>query len=340
MRQSKLTSIFVALVLGVVASSAMAQDLDGTWMKLTAKGKGVRVDLADDSDRRPGVFKAACYMYVAWDAGANAYTGDTACEIARGVWSETTNGPTFAPFSDEGGYSLNEYTYYTNRLGQTIEGPGTHLLTPTYNRRGVLTKVRLSSYGELNASSTLEPGVSYMLGGYTVVGVSVVERKVPAGAVAAVAPETAQSPPPPPPPGGGGVAADILALVNARRAAGATCGSTNRPAVGPLGLDSSLNDAAAVHALDMAANDFFDHTGSDTSSPFQRIAAAGFNGSPQGENIAAGYTTAASVVAGWMNSPGHCNNIMGAGYVYMGAAYAFGNTSTYGHYWVQTFGGS
>lgn len=339
MRRLIRTGVLAAMITSFAASTTMAQDLDGTWLKLVVKGNGVRVDLADDSARSTGVFKSTCYMHVTYDASSNTYAGLTACEIAKGVWSETTNGPTLTRFSDEGGYSLNETTYYTNRLGQTIEGAGTHLLTPTYNRRGVLRKIRFSSYGELSPTSTLEPGASYFIGGYTVVGVNVVERKVPDGAVSALADDVASSPPSPPP-SGGGIAADILALVNANRAAGATCGTTNRPPVGPLSLDASLNDAAGAHALDMATNNFFSHTGSDGSSPFQRIAAAGFAGGAQGENIAAGYTTAASVVAGWMTSPGHCNNIMGASYVYMGAAYAYSASSTYRHYWAQTFGGS
>jgi uncharacterized protein YkwD len=338
MRRLTLTNLLLAAVTaGFGASVASAQDLDGTWLKLIVKGNGISIDLANDSARSNGVFKSTCYMYVAYDASSNTYTGATACEIAKGVWSETTNSPTLTRFSDEGGYSLNAYADYTNRLGQSIEGVGTHILTPTYNKRGVLTKVRLSSYGELHPNSTLEPGASYLMGGYTVVGLKVVERKVPDGAVSALA---GASSPPPPPPGGGGIAADVLALVNANRAAGAICGSTNRPPVGPLSLDASLNDAAEGHALDMAVNNFFSHTGTGNTSPFQRIAAAGFTGSPQGENIAAGYDTAASVVSGWMTSPGHCNNIMSASYDYMGVGYAYNASSTYRHYWAQTFGGS
>lgn len=335
MRRSTLTCVLAAVIASLWVSSAFGQDIDGTWLKLTVKGRGINVDNADDSVRRKGAFRGKCYMLVEYDADLDVYTGDTACEIATAVWSETSGGPTFTRFSDEGGYAVNSYVYYTNRRGHAVEGNGTHLLTPIYNRRGVLTKVRLSSYGEVNENSSLDPGTSHFMGGYTVVGVSVVESKVPAGAVSALSGNVGAPPPP-----GGGVAADILAAVNAHRAAGATCGGTARPPVGALALDPSLNDAAGVHALDMATNDFFSHTGSDGSSPFDRIDAAGFPGGAQGENIAAGYGTAAAVVAGWMDSPGHCNNIMGSAYAFMGAAYAFSASSTYGHYWVQTFGGT
>ena len=90
----------------------------------------------------------------------------------------------------------------------------------------------------------------------------------------------------------------------------------------------------------MATNDFFSHTGSDGSSPFDRIAAAGFTGSPQGENIAAGYASASATVDAWMTSEGHCRNIMDGAFVFMGGGFRFEAGSTYGNYWVQTFGGN
>ncbi|MCY1014033.1 CAP domain-containing protein [Nannocystis pusilla] len=40
-----------------------------------------------------------------------------------------------------------------------------------------------------------------------------------------------------------------------------------------------------------------------------------------GENIAAGYSTAAQVVNGWMTSTGHCNNIMNGNYKHLGVGY-------------------
>ncbi len=40
-------------------------------------------------------------------------------------------------------------------------------------------------------------------------------------------------------------------------------------------------------------------------SAYQRAKDCGFNGNAWGENIAWGYTTAQSVVSGWINSPGH-----------------------------------
>ena len=196
-------------------------------------------------------------------------------------------------------------------------------------------------YGQLDGSSSLQPGASTFVGGYSARGVSVPERRVPLAVRDLLAPLPAQSPAPPSPsPTQGGIASEILNHVNAHRASGATCGGAARPAVGPLTLHPALNAAAERHAVDMATRDYFNHTGHDGSSPFDRIDDAGFSGSPQGENIAAGYATAADVVAGWMGSTGHCNNIMNGNFVYMGGALSFNAGSTYGNYWVQTFGGN
>jgi uncharacterized protein YkwD len=344
MRGLNLTLVLAAACTVLASPAALGQSLDGMWLKLRVKADGISVDNRDDSVRSKGAFRGWCYMLIEYDSRSNAYSGDTACETARGVWSQTSSGPSFTRFSDEGGYAFEENAHYTNRQGQVIEGAGTHLLTPVYNRGGELVRAKLQSYGELSGNSSLEPGVTHLVGGYTVVGSSLPSRRVPSDVIALLEDDVADAPPDPDPDPapdpGSGVANEMLALVNAERAAGAECGGNKRPAVAPLRLDPSLSHAASRHALDMASNDFFSHTGSDNSSPFQRIAAAGFSGSPQGENIAAGYRTAASAMAGWMSSAGHCNNIMDADFEFLGVDHAFNANSEYGHYWVQSFGGS
>jgi uncharacterized protein YkwD len=134
--------------------------------------------------------------------------------------------------------------------------------------------------------------------------------------------------------------ADVLTLINQRRAAGATCGGVAKPAVGPLALDSSfkLRCAARKHSKDMGVNNIFSHTGSDGSSPWQRMASAGYSYRTAAENIAAGYGTAQAVVDGWMTSTGHCNNIMNGALKQTGIGYYNAPSSTYRAYWTQTFG--
>ncbi len=58
-----------------------------------------------------------------------------------------------------------------------------------------------------------------------------------------------------------------------------------------------------------------------------------------GENIAAGQGSAAQVVNGWMESEGHCKNIMNGNYSNLGVGYYLAPSSQYDHYWVQNFGG-
>ena len=71
---------------------------------------------------------------------------------------------------------------------------------------------------------------------------------------------------------------------------------------------------------------------------YQRITNAGYTWTQVAENIAAGQATAASVVAGWMASTGHCNNIMNGALKNIGVGYAYNVNASYDHYWVQDFG--
>ena len=87
----------------------------------------------------------------------------------------------------------------------------------------------------------------------------------------------------------------------------------------------------------MGTHNFFSHTGSDGLSAGQRITGAGYNWSSAAENIAAGYATAESVVQAWLNSPGHCQNIMNPMMTHIGFGYALPSGSDYAIYWTQKF---
>jgi uncharacterized protein YkwD len=82
----------------------------------------------------------------------------------------------------------------------------------------------------------------------------------------------------------------------------------------------------------MAANDYFDHTSPDGTTPQDRAEAEGFT-SPVGENIAVGYPTANDVMAGWMDSEGHRANILNCAYTVIGVG-----LNEDGWYWTQMFG--
>jgi uncharacterized protein YkwD len=122
----------------------------------------------------------------------------------------------------------------------------------------------------------------------------------------------------------------MLEEVNKIRAEGCKCGSDDKPPVHPLEWSEQLEKAASKHADDMLRNNYFSHTGSDKSVVDDRVENTGYQWTAIGENIAKGQKNAEDVVAGWKNSPGHCSNIMDAGFAEMGAAHK-------GSYWVLVF---
>jgi uncharacterized protein YkwD len=123
-------------------------------------------------------------------------------------------------------------------------------------------------------------------------------------------------------------AQEVLTLVNQRRA---------EAGLRPLRIQSQLQQSAQKYAEQMAGTSSFSHTGTDGSTPFSRMAAAGYRGTMMGENIARGFSNAESVMLAWMNSAGHRANILNPGYTEIGIGVATGQG---GMNWVQDFGAS
>ena len=92
----------------------------------------------------------------------------------------------------------------------------------------------------------------------------------------------------------------------------------------PLAYSSVLTRAARAYALDMARNNYFEHTGRDGSVPKERLARLGYRSILTGENIAYGPETAEEVVKGWLDSPDHCANIMEPRFREIGIGFAVG----------------
>ena len=135
-----------------------------------------------------------------------------------------------------------------------------------------------------------------------------------------------------------GVSARILQLANEARSRPRRCGLRQFAAVPPLALERHLTSAAREHARDMARHDMLEHTGSDGSTPDQRVTGAGYKWRATGENIASGPTTPDEVMAGWLASPGHCENLMSPRFKEMGIAWVVDPKSASGVYWAQVFG--
>lgn len=124
---------------------------------------------------------------------------------------------------------------------------------------------------------------------------------------------------------------EIVALTNAERAKGSNC-----PA---LRHDDRLRTAAERHAADMASYRYHSHIGHDGSTPVQRMQDAGYDASRYGwaENVARGFASAAAVVAGWMGSAGHRENILNCSLRVIGVGVARAWDGQL--YFTQDFGG-
>ncbi|HWG76203.1 MAG TPA: CAP domain-containing protein [Steroidobacteraceae bacterium] len=131
---------------------------------------------------------------------------------------------------------------------------------------------------------------------------------------------------------------ELLASINAARAHARRCGSQTYPPAPPLRLDVQLTRAAERHARDMLEHDFFDHRGSDGSTPGSRAQAAGYRFHALGENIAEGSENVEQAVRAWLASPGHCANIMDRAFQQTGFAFAVNRRGAPRIYWVEDFG--
>ncbi|KAF4131464.1 Cysteine-rich secretory protein family [Phytophthora infestans] len=102
-------------------------------------------------------------------------------------------------------------------------------------------------------------------------------------------------------------------------------------------MNRKLQNAAQVHASDMAKRSFLSHTGSDGSSMSSRVRGAGYRWASIAENVAAGQATVSSVLASWMRSKPHRTNILSTKHKMFGCGYAATSSSKYKHYWTQDF---
>jgi uncharacterized protein YkwD len=133
------------------------------------------------------------------------------------------------------------------------------------------------------------------------------------------------------------VGARVLALVNEARSRPRRCGWKKHGPAPPLAASTALDRAALAHARDMATHSAMGHAGSDGSTPSERATRAGYRWRLVAENVAAGQPTPEQAVAEWLESPGHCANLMNPGYTEMGIGFAADANSAAGVYWSQLF---
>ncbi|MGD1949035.1 MAG: CAP domain-containing protein [Leptolyngbyaceae cyanobacterium] len=103
-------------------------------------------------------------------------------------------------------------------------------------------------------------------------------------------------------------------------------------------LNEELSEAALNHSQDIAKEDLgIVHTGSDGSTPGERVTDAGYEFKVVVENVGGGYYTADEAFQDWMNSPGHRANILNPDVRHLGAGHVLlandtGNKN-YVEYW-------
>lgn len=129
---------------------------------------------------------------------------------------------------------------------------------------------------------------------------------------------------------GAAVYQQMILDINALRAAGCRCGNTNMPPVGPLRWNDQVASAAAQHTIDMVQAGQLNHTGTDGSNTGDRLERNGYQWRSYGENIASGYSSMNAVLQAWIDSPGHCRNLMNADFEEIGVAQK-------DRYWTQVF---
>ena len=127
--------------------------------------------------------------------------------------------------------------------------------------------------------------------------------------------------------------AQAIAQINAARAQARSCGAQRYPAAPNVAWNERLRATAEAHTRDMIAKDFFAHLGSDGSNVGARATKAGYAWSAVGENIAAGYASLEAVMRGWLESPGHCANLMNLGFTEVGLVTRASKGTKYTSYW-------
>lgn len=142
----------------------------------------------------------------------------------------------------------------------------------------------------------------------------------------------------------------LLTLINNARSQARICGSAGSfPAVPAVTWSDKLYNTAYEHSQDLAVSDTFSHAGSGTESDWSgfalnkqssvsdRLANYGYNWRAHGENIAAGRESPEETMQQWLDSPGHCANIMSSNFTQVGMARKSLPDSFYRHYWTQNF---
>jgi hypothetical protein len=107
----------------------------------------------------------------------------------------------------------------------------------------------------------------------------------------------------------------LVALINNLR------GQKNRE---PLAVRALLNRSSELKAEDMAVQQYFSHTGPDNHDLKYFLKQAGYSYRTAGENLAMGFFSADDVLAAWIKSPTHYQNLIDSEYAELGTSMVSG----------------
>lgn len=122
---------------------------------------------------------------------------------------------------------------------------------------------------------------------------------------------------------------DAVALINLERTA---------VGIPPLRVNAALERAAEGHSWDMALNGFVGHTGSDGSTPWERIEREGYTDWYAAGEVVGCTATASSMVKAWMSSLPHRTILLNPDLLEIGVGYAYEPSSPWRHYWTANLG--
>ena len=123
---------------------------------------------------------------------------------------------------------------------------------------------------------------------------------------------------------------EMVRLVNEAREKGVYCGDKWQKPVEPIEWDETLEQAAILKSRDMYSKNYFSHSSPDGETLTDRLKKVKYAWRAMGENLAKGPISVEQTVGTWLESKGHCLNIMKPEFTHFGAA-------QYGTYWTQVF---
>ena len=108
----------------------------------------------------------------------------------------------------------------------------------------------------------------------------------------------------------------IIELTNAERV---------KKGLGPVSENEALNKAAYLKGQNMLEENYWAHFAPSGKSPWDFILGSGYKFTYAGENLAKNFYNSEDVVAAWMNSPTHRDNLLNGKYKDIGIAVLEGN---------------